>query len=93
MQKILALFALAVFAAAPALAWEHWGGDRGGMRFSPLTRITPANVGDLVRAFDARTGRPRWSFDPLIHAGIVAGHANVWGRRCRWTKSMDWYSC
>ncbi|MFZ2155110.1 MAG: pyrroloquinoline quinone-dependent dehydrogenase [Bradyrhizobium sp.] len=31
-----------------------------------------------VRAFDARTGRPRWSFDPLIHGGIVAGHANVW---------------
>ena len=31
-----------------------------------------------VRAFDARTGRPRWTWDPLIHDGIVAGHANVW---------------
>ena len=31
-----------------------------------------------VRAFDARTGRPRWSFDPLVHDGVVAGHANVW---------------
>ncbi|HSK40527.1 MAG TPA: PQQ-binding-like beta-propeller repeat protein, partial [Arenibaculum sp.] len=31
-----------------------------------------------VRAFDARTGRPRWSFDPLVHGGITAGHANVW---------------
>lgn len=31
-----------------------------------------------VRAFDARTGRPRWSFDPLAHDGIEAGHANVW---------------
>ena len=31
-----------------------------------------------VRAFDARTGQPRWSFDPLVHNGIVAGHANVW---------------
>src|SRR5712664_2696009 len=31
-----------------------------------------------VRAFDARTGRPRWSWDPLIHGGIIAGHANVW---------------
>ncbi len=31
-----------------------------------------------MRAFDARTGQPRWSFDPLVHDGIVAGHANVW---------------
>jgi quinoprotein glucose dehydrogenase len=31
-----------------------------------------------VRAFDARTGRPRWSWDPLVHDGIDAGHANVW---------------
>ena len=38
------------------MAWEHWGGDRGGMRFSPLTQITPANVGDLVQAWEFRTG-------------------------------------
>ena len=31
-----------------------------------------------MRAFDARTGQPRWSFDPLVHNGVVAGHANVW---------------
>jgi quinoprotein glucose dehydrogenase len=31
-----------------------------------------------VRAFDARTGAPRWAFDPLVHDGIDAGHANVW---------------
>jgi quinoprotein glucose dehydrogenase len=31
-----------------------------------------------VRAFDARTGRPRWTWDPLVHDGIDAGHANVW---------------
>src|SRR4051812_35767716 len=39
-----------------ALAWEHWGGDRGGSRFSPLTQITPGNVGNLVRAWEFRTG-------------------------------------
>ncbi|MGB8547020.1 MAG: PQQ-binding-like beta-propeller repeat protein, partial [Xanthobacteraceae bacterium] len=50
------LFAVALLAAAPALAWEHWGGDRGGQRFSPLAQITPANVGSLVRAFEFRTG-------------------------------------
>jgi quinoprotein glucose dehydrogenase len=31
-----------------------------------------------VRAFDARTGAPRWTFDALIHDHIDAGHANVW---------------
>jgi len=31
-----------------------------------------------VRAFDARSGKPRWSFDPLVHDGIDAAHANVW---------------
>jgi quinoprotein glucose dehydrogenase len=31
-----------------------------------------------VRAYDARTGRRRWSWDPLVHDGIEAGHANVW---------------
>ena len=39
-----------------ALAWEHWGGDRGGSRFSPLAQITPGNVGNLVRAWEFRTG-------------------------------------
>jgi quinoprotein glucose dehydrogenase len=31
-----------------------------------------------VRAFDARSGRARWKWDPLEHQGIKAGHANVW---------------
>ena len=32
----------------------------------------------IVRAFDARTGEARWTWDPLIRDGIEAGHANVW---------------
>jgi len=43
-------------AAEPGSAWEHWGGDQGGTRFSSLTQITPANVGRLVRAFEFHTG-------------------------------------
>ncbi len=31
-----------------------------------------------VRAFDAVTGKPRWSFDPLGGATFKAGAANVW---------------
>lgn len=37
-------------------------------------------VSGAVRAYDAVTGQPRWSFDPLAGAkpAIVAGAANVW---------------
>jgi quinoprotein glucose dehydrogenase len=61
MRSLVRLFALFVWISsqtlcAPALAWEYWGGDPGGMRFSPLTQITPANVGNLVRAWEFRTG-------------------------------------
>jgi quinoprotein glucose dehydrogenase len=56
MRHLLRLFAGLLLCVSPALAWEHWGGDRGGMRFSPLTQITPANVGNLVRAWEFRTG-------------------------------------
>jgi len=47
----LSLIVLAIFAASPGFAWEYWGGDQGGTRFSKLAQITPANVGDLVRAW------------------------------------------
>jgi quinoprotein glucose dehydrogenase len=49
------LIAVALFAAAPASGWEQWG-DRGGTRFSPLAQITPANIGNLPRAWEFRTG-------------------------------------
>ncbi len=55
-RNLLGLFALPCVIAPPALAWEHWGGDRGGTRFSPLAMITPANVGTLVKAWQFRTG-------------------------------------
>jgi quinoprotein glucose dehydrogenase len=31
-----------------------------------------------VHAFDARSGKLRWSWDPLVRDGIEAGAANVW---------------
>lgn len=42
--------------ARPCAAWESWGGDPGGSRFSPLREITSDNVGQLVRAFEFHTG-------------------------------------
>jgi quinoprotein glucose dehydrogenase len=56
MRSLVRLFAFVVLVASPALAWEHWGGDRGGMRFSKLAQITPDNVGSLIRAWEFRTG-------------------------------------
>ncbi len=56
MRRFMTPFILVLLAAAPVKAWEHWGGDRGGTRFSPLAQITPANVGNLVRAWEFRTG-------------------------------------
>ncbi|WP_354237399.1 MULTISPECIES: pyrroloquinoline quinone-dependent dehydrogenase [unclassified Bradyrhizobium] len=51
-----ALVTLLLFSSRPGLAWESWGGDPGGSRFSPLREITPDNVGNLVRAFEFHTG-------------------------------------
>ena len=51
------------------------------------TVVVGSSIGDnrrveappgTVRAFDARTGVSRWSFDPLAHEGVTAGQANVW---------------
>ncbi|MGJ4926211.1 pyrroloquinoline quinone-dependent dehydrogenase [Bradyrhizobium sp. HKCCYLS2038] len=41
---------------SPAWAWQHWGGDAGGTRFSPLAQITPGNVDQLVQAWAYHTG-------------------------------------
>ena len=54
----LALIAafLLIGAALPASAWDHWGGDQGGTRYSALDQITPANVDNLVHAWEFHTG-------------------------------------
>ena len=36
--------------------WPNWGRDSAGTRFSPLTQITPANVGNLKLAWQFDTG-------------------------------------
>jgi quinoprotein glucose dehydrogenase len=38
-------------AAKPSTEWPTYGHDPGGMRFSPLTELTPGNVGDLKVAW------------------------------------------
>ncbi|RVV99607.1 membrane-bound PQQ-dependent dehydrogenase, glucose/quinate/shikimate family [Mesobaculum littorinae] len=36
--------------------WPYWGGDADATRYSPLSQITPENVGQLERAFVYNTG-------------------------------------
>jgi quinoprotein glucose dehydrogenase len=51
-----AILAGALAASAQDAGWPAYGGDAGGTRYSPLTEITPANVGKLRVAWTYRTG-------------------------------------
>jgi quinoprotein glucose dehydrogenase len=42
--------------SGPVAEWREYGGDKGGLRYSPLTQITPENVGDLEIAWEYRHG-------------------------------------
>ncbi|HET9160543.1 MAG TPA: pyrroloquinoline quinone-dependent dehydrogenase [Caulobacteraceae bacterium] len=79
LRSILLAGALAA-AAPPGFAddWAYYGRDAGGARSSPLTQITPANVGGLKVAWTYHTGDiangksgPRSGFEttPLVLDG------------------------
>jgi quinoprotein glucose dehydrogenase len=61
--------------------WPAYGGDAGGTRYSPLTLLTPANVGRLEVAWTFRTGelgqgvkdweRSAFEATPLLYAGTL----------------------
>ena len=56
MKKLLAVLMVttlggAAFAAPSAGDWPFYGRDASGGRFSPLTQITPSNVGKLAVAW------------------------------------------
>ena len=42
----------------PTGTWGSWGGSPGGMRYSPVTQVTPDNVKDLKVAWTYRIGEP-----------------------------------
>jgi quinoprotein glucose dehydrogenase len=42
--------------SGPVAEWPAYGGDAGGLRWSPLTQITRANVGDLEVAWEHHSG-------------------------------------
>ena len=72
----------AVTAAATSdSGWPAYGGDSGGTRYSPLTQITPANVGQLRVAWTFRTGelgqgvkdwsRSAFEATPILYDGTL----------------------
>ena len=70
-------------ADAPAAEWIDYGGDRGGMRYSPLADVTPANVASLEVAWihhsgdvaDERIpdGETAYELTPLLVDGTLYG--------------------
>jgi quinoprotein glucose dehydrogenase len=70
-----------VAAAVPDGGWPAYGGDEGGTRYSPLAKITPANVGQLRVAWIFRTGelgqgvkdwrRSAFEATPILHDGTL----------------------
>ena len=75
------LIAGAALAADPDAGWPAYGGDAGGTRYSPLTQITPANVGELRVAWIFRTGelgqgvkdweRSAFEATPILYDGTL----------------------
>ena len=56
----------AVDYSGPLADWPAYGGDLGGLKYSPLTQITRDNVGDLEIAWtyhsgDKADGSGEWS--------------------------------
>src|SRR3954469_15176116 len=54
-------------APAPATEWPTYGHDPGGMRYSPLTQITPANVKQL---------EPAWVYHMKAPSSTAPGFAS-----------------
>ena len=40
----------------PTADWREYAGDKGGLHYSPLTQVTPANVGQLELAWSHHSG-------------------------------------
>jgi PQQ-dependent dehydrogenase (methanol/ethanol family) len=53
-------------------AWPSYGRDYTNQRYSPLTQLTPANVGGLKLAWSYKTGIPRaFETSPIVMDGTM----------------------
>lgn len=60
-------------AAQSGKDWPTVGNDPGGMKYSPLTQITPGNVARLVTAWTYDTGAPAvgYSITPIVIDNVM----------------------
>ena len=67
-------------AQAPRPEWPFRDGDAAASRFSPLTQITPGNVGTLAPAWSFDTGQSNLQLTPVVVGGVmyVAAGKNIW---------------
>jgi quinoprotein glucose dehydrogenase len=65
--------ASAVALAQSATDWPTVGNDPGGMKYSPLTQITPANVSRLTKAWTYDLGVPAsgWTVTPIVISNMM----------------------
>src|SRR5207237_9314378 len=59
--------------AQNATDWPTVGNDPGGMKYSPLTQITPANVARLTKAWTYDTGAPAtgYTITPIVINNVM----------------------
>ena len=74
--RVLLLTATSVSLAFAQADWPNPGNDPGGMKYSTLKQITPANVSKLVRAWTYDTGDTGggfrgWEVTPLVINGVM----------------------
>jgi len=73
MAGVMGLMLTIGVAAQQAHDWPTVGNDPGGMKYSPLTQITPGNVTRLVKAWTYDTGAPAtgYTITPIVVNNVM----------------------
>lgn len=76
---LAALLATAPYAHAQSAGWDTFNGDLKAQKFSPLTQITPENVGKLKLAWRTHTGDVSAGGPPPVgmHMRVDSGRASA----------------
>lgn len=57
--------------AAPKDDYRHYGGDQGGMRYSPLTAINKTNLNKIIKAWQIDMPVGGLQVQPIIINGVL----------------------